>query len=330
MTECQGGRSLLIYGPSGSFKTTNAGFFAKYIYEQYGLKTLMITADGGGWQPIQPLLDLGVIEVYNLINHSSPTTAMARLVQGYWPVVDSKGVLKKTVDWRKIDFVAEGVGAYIFEVMTTWADLIMRSMSKKGPTMGEQTSFSFIEEALSPNKFFGLNRAYYGFTQSRMHDYVLAASALPVKRVLWTAHEADATDDGESITGPAIAGKAATPKVPSWVGECIHFQLNTEVEREVQGVKMARFKQKVLGTRGYFVNHPDYTTGRTHRCKPRIPSAQIPALMDKYKEGYVPLNIDSGLDDFLRTEDRLMVQEISQLSDWKKRADAKLTQHTKE
>lgn len=312
----------MIYGPSGSYKTTNVGFFAKYIYEAYGKKTLMITADGGGWQPIQPLIDLGVIEIYNLINHLSPTTAMARLVEGYWPTLDNKGVMKKTADWRKIDHDAEGIGAYSFEGATSWSDLIMRSLAKKGPTMGEKASFQFVEEPNSKNKFYGLNRAYYGFAQSRLHDYILAASALPVERVLWTAHEADATDDGEAITGPALAGKAATPKVPSWVGECIHFQQYVVELKEVKGAKSDRVKQKVIGTRGYFVNHPDYITNRTHRCKPRIPSAQIPALMKEYPEGYFPLSIDAGLDTFLRTEDRLIKLETASLSDWKKTADS--------
>jgi DNA replication protein DnaC len=35
----------LIYGETGTFKTTQLALIAEYLYERYGLKTRMVTAE---------------------------------------------------------------------------------------------------------------------------------------------------------------------------------------------------------------------------------------------------------------------------------------------
>ncbi len=56
----------LIYGESGTFKTTAIGFFAEYIWRKYGKRTRLVSADGGGWFPVQKYVDAGIIEPYSV------------------------------------------------------------------------------------------------------------------------------------------------------------------------------------------------------------------------------------------------------------------------
>ena len=51
--------TLVLYGPTGTRKTVSIGDFAKYIYEKTGKKTRLLTADGGGWGPIQDVVKCG-------------------------------------------------------------------------------------------------------------------------------------------------------------------------------------------------------------------------------------------------------------------------------
>ena len=54
-------RTGLIYGESGTFKTTQIGTLARYIYRRTGKPIRLISADLGGWGPIQQEIDAGLI-----------------------------------------------------------------------------------------------------------------------------------------------------------------------------------------------------------------------------------------------------------------------------
>ena len=53
-------RSGIIYGDSGSLKSTAAKHFSHYIYERTGKKTLLLSMDGGGWGPMEPEIQAGI------------------------------------------------------------------------------------------------------------------------------------------------------------------------------------------------------------------------------------------------------------------------------
>jgi hypothetical protein len=87
-------KTVVIFGDSGLGKTTNAGFAAKYIYEKTGGRIVRyICADGGGIRPIQPLIDVGVIEPFYLAHVPNPLVVLRKLSQGYWPERINKGML---------------------------------------------------------------------------------------------------------------------------------------------------------------------------------------------------------------------------------------------
>jgi len=47
-------RSGVIYGASGTFKSTAGKHFSRYIYKKTGKATLLFSLDGGGWGPMEP------------------------------------------------------------------------------------------------------------------------------------------------------------------------------------------------------------------------------------------------------------------------------------
>jgi len=77
-------RSGIIYGDSGSYKTTAVKHFARYIYETTGKRTKLLSMDGGGWEPCAPEVTAGVIDPYRctMVN---PLPMLRKLSQGYWP-----------------------------------------------------------------------------------------------------------------------------------------------------------------------------------------------------------------------------------------------------
>jgi len=43
---------ILVYGGTGSFKTAQLHFLAKYVYKKWGKVTQLASCDGGGWKPL--------------------------------------------------------------------------------------------------------------------------------------------------------------------------------------------------------------------------------------------------------------------------------------
>ena len=64
--------TMVLYGPTGSRKTSQIGEFAKYIYEKTGKITRLVSCDGGGWAPIQDLINAGIIEAWRILSKLGP------------------------------------------------------------------------------------------------------------------------------------------------------------------------------------------------------------------------------------------------------------------
>ena len=62
-----GGKSIITYGESGTYKTSNAGYYARWLYENHpGKQIRLISSDGGGWAPLQPYIDAGIIVAWQI------------------------------------------------------------------------------------------------------------------------------------------------------------------------------------------------------------------------------------------------------------------------
>ena len=129
--------SCLIYGDSGSTKTSQIVFLAKYIYETTGKITRMITADGGGYKPVEDsgLIEAGVIEILDFtdrVRYPYVLATLRRLARGQWPkiYVDTDGKRKRGLreaepdDWKK-------VGAYAIDGIAGICDIVISNVSNR-------------------------------------------------------------------------------------------------------------------------------------------------------------------------------------------------------
>lgn len=340
-------RTGLIYGESGTFKTTQIKGFARYIYRKTGKPIRLVSADLGGYAPCQPEVDAGLIIPWRVNTISGLLPTVRKLSKGFWPTVvrkDNRDVLDlhapTSATW-------EQVGGYAFESLTSVGDAVMNELVSTGRKVAEEVVSEWSEKITvdgkeEVEKFGASARAHYNFVQQYIYNIINAFSSLPVEYVLFTALEAKAEEqDRTTIYGPAIAGKAATPKVPSWVGDCIHHDsLQVEVPvpahnpdgspkmapPDSPGAKQKQAMDKVLQThvRGYFMRHPDPKSGVNHPAKPRVVPEKWTELLKKWPSGYyTPGNTSPfGFEALLEEEDRLAGEGTTMLLDWKKEIDA--------
>jgi len=297
--------TLVIYGGSGSAKTTSLGWLARHVHRTTGKITRLVSADGGGWDPIQDCIDDGIIEAWHVGSLNDPTATMRKLSRFEWPVVENgKLVMRPTSAEQR-----EKIGAYAIEGLTSVGDAVMRSLRSRGSKLGESPNYSYAE---GTETFYGSNQSYYGFIQDVLYEFVTSFSQLPVPYVAWTAMEAKGEDDQRvPIYGPAIAGKKAVSKAPQWFGDCLHHDIITveETGKDGKPVIDVKTKAKVLKTeiRAYFTNHPDPATGIVYPAKIRVPAARLAELRadKKFENGYFEPSLSGGLDWLLEIEERL-------------------------
>jgi hypothetical protein len=226
-----------------------------------------LSADPGGWKPIEHLVEAGLVEPMAIsLTNKFPLEIITKVAQGYWR--DKDGKLTKS------DLT--GVGAYAFEGMSTFSTLIMSNLiGRQDIHIPETPKESFVKDEELRWGFSG--RAHYGFIQQRMYEVVTMSNHLPVHKVLWTAHETDAKDNQKrQIYGPQIIGEAMTGMCGAWFGALLHLMpVNVEVEiddpvQKGKKVKIIR-KQPVMWLREHIDADDPYRT--PYMAKPRGPSS---------------------------------------------------------
>lgn len=262
----KGPKADLIYGRSGTTKTSNVGHMAEYIYNKYGERTRLVSADPGGWQSIEHLVEAGLVEPYQLTqSHKYPLEQLIRLAQGWWP--DGTGTLKQSS--------LNGIGAYAFEGMSTFSTLIMSNLvGRQDIHIPDTPKESFVKDDQLRWGFSG--RAHYGFIQQRIYEIVSTSNHLPVHKVLWSAHETDAKDNQQrKIYGPSVIGEAMTGQVGAWFGAMLHlFSTAKEVEIDDPVNKGKKVKVVRRIPMLYLREHidPDDPYRTPYAAKPRGPS----------------------------------------------------------
>ncbi len=78
-------KSDLLYGQSGCTKTSQIGRIALWALEKYGKRTRLISADGGGWEPLEPLVREGIIVPWPIRLWKSRVEVIDKACQGWWP-----------------------------------------------------------------------------------------------------------------------------------------------------------------------------------------------------------------------------------------------------
>ncbi len=330
-------QTSLIFGDSGSYKTTAIGHAAKYIYERTGKTSRMITAEPG-WATLRDLRDAGILEVFNIAQFPNPLPLLRKLSEGYWPDgLNGEGAMTTTRLRASTAATWEKVGLIALEGLTSGSDLLMRDQTAKGRTIKGEGIGEFVEkiDLVGPDgkplvdveKFAFNTQNHYGFTQNEMIARVVGFGALPVERVIFSAHEAkgEEEDTRRAIRGPALAGKAATDRVLKYVGDCLHFEVYSE-EKETKDTdgRVIRFTQTKV--RVFFQNHPDPAWAGTglpvfYKCKPRVIPSMLGILNKRWPGGYFNVTPEHGLDEYLKLQDLCVAQSVGGLEEWKKKAD---------
>lgn len=225
--------TILLYGRTGSGKTTQIGVLAEEVFITTGKKTRLYTADLGGTDTIAPHINLGFIEVVAL-GASDPWIFTNRAVRGY--VKDTAG--RWVLDVKRN---AE-VGFYAFESAHGLAKLMKLDMERKaalGISIGGDVNSSFETQGDGEKLKIGSTKGFQKFAipQTRIQEEMMESQKLQAEYVLWSAG-ADKDDDDVStvkIVGPSVIGKALTTTLPQDFSYCFRIDV-----LPAQGGKPAR------------------------------------------------------------------------------------------
>lgn len=291
--------SVLVYGPTGSYKTSQLGRAAWYIYEKYGQITRLISADGGGWDPILPEIEAGIIEPFNLLTTVNPLGTLKKIYDGNWPKVDGKNRSYVMEDWDK-----SNVGMICVESLTSISQMLMADAIDKGRKMSEEIVARFDEEG----ETFGIGgRSHVGFVQGQINNMLIGFKSLPLKKVIFTALEYLGEDAKKrTVIGPAIIGSAMTGNIGGKVGDMLHFSPTTEKSKDKSGKDVEE-----IVVRGYFSNHPGpFMSGPVWPSKVRNATELSHKFKDYFKgeEFFTMRKFDysMGLDKFFAAQDAIM------------------------
>ena len=213
-------RTILLFGRSGSGKSSQASEMAEWVYSKTGLKTVLYTGDRGGLDPMQPLIDAGIIIPVEM-NTTDPFIFLNKACRGMIPDAAGKWVAP-----------SEKFGMYVFESMRSYAEAMMASLISRvagGANIGGTSNVNFTVTENGENvKVSGSNMAMFGVVQSRITEEVWASQRLDAPYILWTSSlsKDDDTMAAGKILGPDVIGKALTSEVPRW------FQLSFRIDQK--------------------------------------------------------------------------------------------------
>lgn len=278
-------RTLLLYGESSLYKSSNLGEIADYIYATRDKQTHLISADSS-WAPMGDQIRRGVIIPWNLKACTVPLPALQKACRGYWPksLDPATGIMDERYGMEMTDWAQ--VGCLLIEGLYMIAELLKDDLLTKNRATGEPLTAVFTEDG---ENFASTSRGTYKFVQEQTHIYVKNASGLPCDWVIFTGHEGKGKDvTGRMTMGPAILGQALTDKVAGWFESVLHHESYSYTDAS-SGTGTRRD-----GVRAYFERHPDPDISNIFwpakiGVEPRV-KAQV---LKRWQHGYVPLLLDS-------------------------------------
>lgn len=225
--------SILLFGSSGAGKTQQLGELAKVIHKRTeGAKKLRLyVADHGSageLSPIQPEINVGIIEVVNLRDTNPWIYEWA--VEGKLPPLagakDSRWVIDPARNAK--------IGGWAFEGFTSMSKAMLQDLSEraaKGEKIGQDAPIKIVGNSVltkttgADGIIIGSNSmAHYGVVQNRLQALAYRSFQLP-GIVCWTALDQRGQDKEEmiSVIGPDLGGKALTAVAPQWFNWTFHL-----------------------------------------------------------------------------------------------------------
>jgi GTPase SAR1 family protein len=300
-------KTELVYGRSGSGKTSWLLKLARYIFLRTGKKTRWYLGDGGGetvtitgWAD-----EGGFIDLWPYIVRNNPMETSQLICEGYWPVGDPLDPKCRLAPPTPKDF--DEVGLWIYEGLTVMSDYMMgdkegglANRMSRGETINKDDSFRFKDGDIM---FGGNARTHYGFVQRKMLDLIQRTTRLSGIKY-WTAHElkVDDTEYREAMYGPDVCGQKLTSRIGGSFGNTIHMQV-AHIEKEATDPVTAKKVKKIEESfRAYTRNHFDadgQTTAKYYantRMDARV-REKYPDLMPEFLSPADPIRFYGLLDE---------------------------------
>lgn len=289
----------MVYGDTGTTKTTQLGYAAEYWMRKTGKPSRLISSDTGGWATIQDLVSAGVVIPFALLmQREFLVEDMEKLSQGWWPK-DPKDPLSPLAppDLR-------GIACNLFDGATSWCQMMMtyheaaveydanysdKDTGAKGGVRAttvrvpEMPRNSFIKSGGYLRRFTG--RSDYGGVQARIKEFIRNTAMLSVPGV-WTALETKGADEGKKpVYGPDFIGQAMTGVSGPWFGNMIHMDF-VAVEKIVENPALpgTKFTMVEASPLMFLRSHIDSTDPfkTPYMAKPRAPRtlwSKVPNVM---------------------------------------------------
>lgn len=300
-------KSLLLYGVSGSTKTSQAYHMVRYILskpENKGKHFRLIHSDGGGYRPFEQsgMVERKEVKVFDYSYREYALANWRWLAEGYWPV-DIKnptsgevtyGYFNKEEICRRAGW-NEKVAGYIIEGLSSCSSALEAHCSNQEEGIGFKESIHFEEQG---EHISGLTQGHYSLVQKELYQtYMRGFRTLPVEWLICTALVGKGEDkrNNETVYGPQASGNALTPKIPAWFESVFHLEA-------IQVMRDGQEREQMVA---WFRKHPDRKTGTDYMAKTSILPDKYPELMKEYPNGYVPLGFKRGLDVYLSTLEKL-------------------------
>lgn len=316
----------MIYGGSGSTKTSQLYHIVKMIHKQTRKKFRLIHSDGGGYAPFvdSGMIDNGIVEVFDFSSRKSALADFRRLGEGYWPrwVKDGK-LYSKQVDGSEEYFRTEDVcrttpqeweqiGGYVIDGITSTAEVLKNHCSDQTEGVGFKESWKYEEDGYT---FTGLQMGHYNIVQKEIHSRLTKGfETLPISWLVCSALVGKGEDkqNRETIYGPQIVGNASTPQVPAWFMDCLHLEkmkyddIPTKLKKDAKG-------ESKEGMVAWFTSHTDSNTQVPYLCKARIMPEMYPKLLEYFPYGFVPLGYKQGIDLYFQVLELLRKEHLKEM-----------------
>ena len=247
------GRTIGVYGDTGSGKTTQIGDIAKEKRKTEGKKTLYVAGDLGGYRSIAPMERAGFLDVvgFDQAAAADPWSWVNRATSG--------------------ELITDEIGLVAFDSATSISEAILNVITKTPGQVGQQKTQRF---SVASGLVVGANNeSHYGLVQSFMLDQIWRSTWLAAKGidVLWTfGLDRSEKVDASLVIGPKLAGHALTSQIPKWFQ--FFFRM---VSIPVQGAPARHLL--------YLQEQPDLNGTGTSFGNPRYPldaETELPAVLE--------------------------------------------------
>lgn len=315
-------RTVLLYGETDTYKSSNAREFARWCTLRTGLPVGWISSDSG-WGPAQPDVDAGTILPIKLSSCKYPVAVIKQLSRGMWPEdLDVKTGLFTEVgkdnktSLRPIDWKKPKLGGYVIEGLHENAKVFMHDSEEKGRAIGEPlqgtewdkdaNAFKYKYVELG-EKLVMRSRGTFHHAQVITEAYVNEFKSLPVPWVMFTSHQTLGKDDNDRpALGPAVIGTANVDKITGWF-ECSFHSVSQMYTADVTHVapgtdKVQQLKVQRAGAVLWFQKHPDpVLTKVLWHSKLGVPTERQAQIFKRWPEGNFWLVTDDDTGEYTQS-----------------------------